>query len=466
MRRLALLIPDGVGLRNFVLGPFLGDAARRAQVDVLHTIPAPLVGRFGGGFDGAVAWHALRADPGGVLQEFLRNALGYAHLFRFGTGLMRRRATMLRRTAPWRRRLFTRTAQAIGRVAASQRGIELLDGLHARVASRGSLVAHYRQFFGERRPSVLFCSHQRPPRIVAPVLAARSLGIPTATFIFSWDNLTTKGRIAAPFDHYLVWSALMRDELLRYYPEVRADRVHIVGTPQFDPYADPNLVWTRERYFQHIGADPARPLICFSGGDAGTSPGDPEFVRILLDLIRAGRILGRPQVLLRPTPVDGGGRYDTVRHQYPELLFQRPAWIHSGRGTWADVIPLAEDVAFLANLTYHADLNINWASTMTLDFAIRDKPVVNVGFDMAQERAYGLRAWELYSLLEHYRPVLELGAARVARSPEELVSHVNRYLTNPGLDREARRRLVELEVGSPFSGSSGRIVDVLEQIAR
>ena len=36
---------------------------------------------------------------------------------------------------------------------------------------------------------------------------------------------------------------------------------------------------------------------------------------------------------------------------------------------------------FLANLTHHADLNVNLASTMTLDFAIHDKPVVNVAFD-------------------------------------------------------------------------------------
>ena len=44
------------------------------------------------------------------------------------------------------------------------------------------------------------------------MLAAKSLGIPTATFIFSWDNLSSKGRIAAPFDYYLVWSEHMGDE--------------------------------------------------------------------------------------------------------------------------------------------------------------------------------------------------------------------------------------------------------------
>jgi hypothetical protein len=71
----------------------------------------------------------------------------------------------------------------------------------------------------------------------------------------------------------------------------------------------------------------------------------------------------------------------------------------------------------------------------------------------------------VYSLFEHYRPVCELGAARLARSPDELPAHVNAYLANPALDRENRRRLVELEVGWGLGQSSRRIVDVLESIS-
>ena len=90
-------------------------------------------------------------------------------------------------------------------------------------------VDDYREIFNRIRPAVLFCSHQRPTTVLPAVLAARSLGIPTATFIFSWDNLSSKGRIAAPFDHYLVWSDHMRQELLQFYPHVPHENVHIVG---------------------------------------------------------------------------------------------------------------------------------------------------------------------------------------------------------------------------------------------
>lgn len=458
-----LLLPDGVGVRNFLLGPFLEQLSKKAQAHVIHVIPENVLHPYRLRSKGCVNWYPLVTYRESPLTSTLRYSLDYAQMYWADTQAMRfnrkRRISGSKRT-----KLARGTAKVIGRLAASPKGIQVLNNWHCQAVNRRSEVEHYRRLFCQIRPSVLFCSHQRPPIILPPVLAARSLGIPTATFIFSWDNLTSKGRIAAPFDHYLVWSDHMRGELIRYYPDVSPERVHIVGTPQFDPYADKGLIWPREEFFRKIGADPTRPLICYSGGDTRTCPEDPEHVRILLELIRAGRIRGTPQVLLRPTPVDNGKRYEQVRRDFPELIYAQPVWTHVQPGNWAQVMPLPEDVQFLANLTHHADLNINLASTMTLDFAIHDKPVVNVAFDVADPPPFGVPLWEYFYRFEHYRPVVELGAARFARSPEELAEHVNAYLQDSALDHEARRRLVELQVGIPIGQSSRRIVQVLECI--
>ena len=258
----------------------------------------------------------------------------------------------------------------------------------------------------------------------------------------------------------------MRQELTHYYPDVPRERVIVVGTPQFDPYSDLKLLWSRAEFFRRIGADPTRPLICYSGGDRSIYPAEEQFVRILLELIRADRIKGRPQVILRPSPVDEGRRYAPVRAAHPELIYSPPDWLHTDPGNWTRVLPRASDVQFLANLTQHADLNVNLASTMTLDFAIHDKPVVNVAFDTVLPPPLGVPLWDLYYRFEHYRPVVELGAARVARSSDDLADQVNAYLADPSLDRENRRRFVELEIGAPIGQASARIVDVLSEIAR
>jgi hypothetical protein len=197
-----------------------------------------------------------------------------------------------------------------------------------------------------------------------------------------------------------------------------------------------------------------------------TCPEDAEHVRVLMELIRSGRIRGNPQVLLRPVPVDDGKRYQRVREMFPELLYAPPRWLHTEPGEWSQVIPLPEDIQFLANLTHNADLNINLGSTMTLDFGIHDKPVVNIAFDVAQPPIFGMPVWDYYYFFEHYRPVVELGAARPARSADQLAEFVNAYLETPSLDREGRRQLFEMQVSVPLHQSSERIVETLHRISR
>jgi hypothetical protein len=350
-------------------------------------------------------------------------------------------------------------------MAGSASGIRALRRGYEVIAARQPEVRQYQSLLQEIAPSVVFCSNQRAASTLPLVLASKLLGIPTVSFVFSWDNLTSKGRIAAPFDHYFVWSNHMQQELLTYYEDVSADRVHIVGTPQFDPYADESLLWSREECFRRINADARRPLVCYTGGDSGTAPEDPQHVAVLLDLVRSGSIRGRPQVLLRPAPPDHGARYDRVRRDYPELIYLPPAWFHADPHAWLASVPLAEDVQLLANLTHHADLNINMASTMTLDYALHDKPVVNVAFDVASPPVLGTPVWDLYYRYEHYRPVVELGAARFARSPEELAAHVNAYLENPALDHDGRKRLTELQIGRPLGQSAQITLDTLRTIA-
>jgi hypothetical protein len=382
-----------------------------------------------------------------------------------GTKSMRYHLDRRRATGSWKTRVADRVARAAGRLAASPRRIQQLDRWHQACVAPLPAVCAYRELFQTIKPSVLFCTHQRPPVVLPPVLAARALGIPTATFIFSWDNMTSKGRIAAPFDHYFVWSELMRTELCRYYPDVAADRVHVVGTPQFDPYADERLRWPRAEFFGRIGADPSRPLICFSGNNTVNGPEDPHHVRHLMTSIRSGRIKRNPTVVLRPTPVDNGARFDSVRKDFPELLYAAPAWADTEPGSWDRVLPTAADIQFLANLVYHSDININFGSTMSLDFAVHDRPVVNSAFDTIDPPSFGLPLYDFCLQFDHYRPVAELKASRFARTADQLVAHVNAYLADPSLDRAGRRRLVDLEVGKPLGTSTGHIVNALSGIA-
>lgn len=462
--KFAIVVPDGPGIRNFVLGRFLARAAGIGQVLVLHPIPDTLLDRYPSLAIEGVEKAALVPARDHALSYLLRNTLGYAHLCWGDSGAMRYNRRV-RITGSPKTRTAVRLSRVAGRLAAAPGPIRVLDRWHMAIVNRSPEADYYRRLFERTRPSVVFSSNQRAP-IVAPVVAAaRSLRIPTASFFFSWDNVTSKGRIIAPFDHYLVWSPLMRDELLRFYPDVSADQIHVVGTPQFDPYADPSIAWSREEFMRRIGADPSRPLVCYSGGDPSVYTAEYEYVTLLMRMIRDGRVGGRPQVVLRPSPADDGRQFDQVRQEFPEILYVPPVWEHTRPGDWTRTLPLPDDVAMLTNLTRHSDVNINLNSTMTLDFAIRDRPVVNLGFDLRTPPPFGQPLWDFFWQFEHYRPVVEFGAARSARTPEQLAEALNLYLADPSRDRAGRKRFVDLEVGVPVGGSCERIVSVLSALA-
>ena len=450
-----LLVPDGVSLRNFILTDLPRTLAGRGSVDVL-------LGR------GLAEHPAVAAVPIRTAMELLayleritgaplRRALEYSHLC-----VCTANGVGLALSNPFWGRLpqseFCWAARTASTFTASQRGVLGLASLHERSAARRPEVQHYIQLLDQWKTNVVFCAHQRPLEVLPLILAARRVGIPTATFIFSWDNLTTKGRIAAPFDYFLVWSDRMREELLHFYPDIAADQVFVVGSPQFELYADQDFGWSRDQLFAELGLDPARKLICYSGGDTRTCPDDPEHLDLLCRLIEDGQIDGDPQVVLRPAPVDTSGRYDSVL-QRRRITLARPAWTRMSDG-WGGMAPTKEDLQILSALTQHADVNVNLASTMTLDFALHDTPVVNVGFDMRPERHLAPR----YYRLDHYLPVLAFGAARVATDATELAEHLNNYLRDPSLDREGRQRFADFELRIKPGNSVPTITRALEAI--
>jgi len=257
----------------------------------------------------------------------------------------------------------------------------------------------------------------------------------------------------------------MKQELVSHYPSVDPENVHVVGTPQFDLYGRQELLWSRREFFERIGADPGRPLICYSGAAVRLNVDEPLHLRGLLELIRSGRIGNRPQVVFRRNPWDWTRRHMDLQRDYPELIAAEPCWEATPSAGWTDMVPLPDDVRFMANLVHHSNLNVNVASTMSIEFAVCDRPVVNIAFDVSQPPPFGIPLWEHFYQWEHYRPVWQLGAARVARSMDALADHVNAYLNNPTLDRQERRRLVDLELGVASGRSAGRVAEALESIA-
>lgn len=446
--KVVMVVPDGVGIRNFLYTRFLDLLSAKAEVVAWHVLPEHVLATQEGR---PVRFEPLPWVREGLAARLLRQAKIYSQLYwRYEEDAAEVMLRFRKPSGGLLSRGIGHAARLIGRSLPTPEGAAWLDRGHAAAVSENGGIAPFEAFLKSERPDVVFCTHQRASRAVPALLAARRLGIPTATFIYSWDNLP-KGRMAVHADHFLVWSEAMKAELLGYYPEIDPRRVHVVGTPQFEPHLDASL--RREDFLAGLGLDPSRPVVCFSGDDQATSPHDPAY---LADLAR----FFSGQILFRRAPTDVSGRYDAVLAEFPEIAVCEPAW-KAGEGDWTQVAPMPEDLGLLANVAAHCDAVVNLGSTMALDFAIHGKPAVFVAYDPA-----GTPPWvdEIYRL-PHLRCVHELQPVHWARSPGELGEAVRHALAHPEEKADARdawlRRIVEM----PLDKASERCAAALLELA-
>ncbi|MES1242677.1 MAG: hypothetical protein ABUT39_13765 [Acidobacteriota bacterium] len=449
---IVLLLSSGWGVRTFLQTDVLPELLENARI-VLFAAPdlVPTLRERLGGDVPVEPLHPFDPNAGAYGRAYRRRN----HRFlRLGSTATRRiKQAEHRRTLRGVKGLAFDLLELDARLFARREGLPAMEKTERRLLLRD--YPHAAEY--ERRlrahgadlvVSTLPHAHEEAP----PAIVARHLGIPTAAWINSWDNLTSKPAYFTAYDHYFVWSGRMRDELLRHYPEAAHATVDATGVPHFDWYVSGDLRLAREELFALYGFDPKRPMVLYGTATPHLAPAEHLVVKRLAEDLAKAEVLGFPQLLVRLHPGDAGRRFRDWRPG-PSVALQVPG--ERGHGQLGGYCPTHEENRELVSSILHAGAVINLASTLTLDAALCDRPVVNTAFDLAPERSFQKAIAQYYSQYDHYRTVVESGAVRLAGSPEELLAHVTAYLSDPGLEREGRRRVVDLWCG-PVDGGSGR----------
>ncbi len=99
------------------------------------------------------------------------------------------------------------------------------------------------------------------------------------------------------------------------------------------------------------------------------------------------------------------------------------------------------EVRQLANVLGHSDVTLNVRSTLSMDAAMFDKPIVNVGYGVYHHGTADT-TWRLYAV-PWYQDILATGGIRLARNDEELLKAIRLYLNDSSADAEGRKRIRE-----------------------
>ena len=306
----------------------------------------------------------------------------------------------------------------------------------------------------KRSPEALERLRTNPPAVLvatgpfqfeqpAIVGVAKNLGIPTLALIPSWDNISTKNRMMFRYDGYMVWSEQTKRELHHFYPYTRQVPVFVVGAAQFDLFFQERFRLSRDAFCAEQGLRPERPIILY----AISSPNvfrEHHGASYLAERIAEGE-LGDVQMIVRPNPI----------HDYPELreLSRRFSPRVIVQQTSEDGLALTarsqneRHISEWVNTFRHADVVVNLSSTVAIDAAIFDRPVVNLDYDPEPGQPRQALVKEVNHLWTHFKPVAESGGVWLTDNPEETVEAVKTYLAHPELHREQRRWIAEYVCG-------------------
>jgi hypothetical protein len=338
--------------------------------------------------------------------------------------------------------------------------------------ARRLLLALEERFFAGDAHGELFRRH-RPGLVITTSLGyfdydqyimreAKKHGARRCAVILSWDNTSGKGLPGAGAEHLVAWTEIMKQELVRYYDQDPA-KIFVGGVAHFDIYAHPERWLSREELCARFGLDPERKIIFFGTRTPNKFPWTADYIRLLAEAIKQGRLSQPCSLLVRlhPNHFQGeGGRlkfqdildqYEAIKAEYPFVAFNEPKILST---KLSSDMPASEMID-LASLVGHSAMVISYYSTLMLEAAAVDTPIIN--FIMHAHNVHlGAEDRSVYTL-EHIVRICARGAERTAEGDQELIEAINEALEHPELRREGRA-LVKAEELGPNQGRAGKAI--------
>lgn len=323
----------------------------------------------------------------------------------------------------------------------------------------------YADLFERYRPELVISTDYGAQRQEIRILRqAHHRGVKTASIVFSWDNLSSKGVMGCRPQKLMVWNEIMRTEAEELHDIPKAD-VSACGAAHFDIYAQKDSLLSRAEFCQKMRLDPARPIIVQGTITPKYFSGNYDILDLLVKSVESGRLPGNPQILVRlhPQTVNKGGAYADELQPYLDYEKRHPfvRVDHPQTVCWGSLVsPARDDAKHLAEILHHAAVIIHPGSTLVVDASAMDCPAIGLGFDGYTEKPYdeSIRRWWDYTYME---PIIRSGGQPVARNAEELVELTAKAI----LDRNhlaAGRAKIRDWICHRLDGNSGRrIVETL-----
>ena len=318
--------------------------------------------------------------------------------------------------------------------------------------------AKFRACLQKYRPDlILTCTPGFNAIEAEAIILAKKNGFKTAAIDSSWDNYTANAIQFRKTDYLISWNKVMKKEAaeIHHYPE---NRLFISGVYRFDHHFQKHEKdMNREEFLKSKNLDPKLKTLLLATVPPNTYPPQYNVWRAIVKMRQNQEFRENVNLFIRLHPNDVLEKYAEFQN-IKNLHIELPGKSFKSTGSSSHKIEM--DEADLDNLRYslkYTDVNINFRSSLSLEAAIYDQPVINVALESYANRYH----------VDWYIPIIQSGGVRLVTSNDELKNAINQYLKNPTLNSEGRKKIfneyVGFSDGLSYERSLKAVGDIIER---
>ena len=435
MKKLLIILPRGESIKNFVYSGITDALRKEYKIVFFSVVPNQEIKEYL--ISKCDAFYELNeSDSLNKYADEVLKVLQIAHGKKLNsvTGNFRIVKDDFESKKRFKSRIIRKVRKIIASFYTSQKSLIKLTNHFIKSNYSNPKVIEYEKILKIISPDIVFnTSHIHNAISLDLMYAVKKLKIKSATFLFSWDNLTSQGRILPGYDIYFTWNHKIKNDLLKYYSAIKDKDVFVTGTSQFDFHFDEKFIDSKEKLYDFLKIPYDKKIVLYSTGMAYYVPKEHVVVKEISKVLK--RIDKNIQLVVRIYAKDDNTEYYKLRDSDEGISIPDHFWELN------HLTPTIKDITLFNSLINHCCIGINVASTVSLDLAILNKPVINIAFNPPGENIYPSDYEKIYDF-DHYKPIVDSGAISLVKNIDELETAICQYIENPKYKEKERERLV------------------------
>ena len=317
----------------------------------------------------------------------------------------------------------------------------------------------------------------KPDLVVAPdvvfpldrifVRTAKQKGYTVVGLTRSWDNLTSKGVIQVLPDKLILHTSRMKQQAVDLVGMPEVDIV-VTGPPDYDKYFKPIGI-SRDEFLQSLGIPSHRRLVLFAPFYDEYTGSALIMLNGLIRGIQDGRLPNDIHFIVRYRPATPEFK-DGVIEKSEHITFTKPCEYYFPVNNRA-IAPTKDwefspqDADLLVHSIAFSDIVVITYSTLAIDAAACDRPIIGIRFDADPNTPMKNRVTEIHDAHDHYGELEATGGIRLVNTMDEFIEGINFYLSHPDADRAGRKKMLQEQVEFTDARNGKRAAEFIKGMA-